>query len=62
VADPDELAERLVASIDGLGFETALGYRWTSPERMRERLVTFAAKQLGVDPGALRAADGGGGA
>jgi AcrR family transcriptional regulator len=54
-ADPDEVAERLVAFIDGLGFETALGYRWTSPERMHERLVEFAAQQVGVDPTALRA-------
>ena len=37
VAAPDEVADRLVALVDGLGFETALGYRWTSPERMRAR-------------------------
>jgi AcrR family transcriptional regulator len=54
-ADPDVVAARLVAFIDGLGFETALGYRWTSPERMHERLVEFAAQQVGVDPTALRA-------
>jgi AcrR family transcriptional regulator len=53
-ADPDEVAERLVAFVDGLGFETALGYRWTSPERMHERLVQFAAQQVGVQADALR--------
>jgi AcrR family transcriptional regulator len=53
---PDEVAERLVAFVDGIGFETALGYRWTSPERMHERVVEFAAEQLGVAPGALMAA------
>jgi AcrR family transcriptional regulator len=47
-APPDEVAERLVAFVDGVGFETALGYRWTSPERMHARVVEFAAEQLGV--------------
>jgi AcrR family transcriptional regulator len=55
-AEPAEVAERLVALVDGLGFETALGYRWTSPERMHDRLAAFAAEQLGVDAAALRAA------
>jgi AcrR family transcriptional regulator len=54
VAEPAEVAERLVACIDGLGFETAVGYRGTSPERMHARLAAFAAEQLGVDPDALR--------
>jgi AcrR family transcriptional regulator len=49
VADPDEVAERLIAQVDGFGFELLLGYSWTSPERMRERLFSFAAEQLGVD-------------
>src|SRR3954447_7886448 len=31
-AAPEEVAERLVAFVDGVGFETALGYPWTSPE------------------------------
>jgi AcrR family transcriptional regulator len=52
-ADPDEVAERLVAFIDGLGFETTLGYRWTSPERMHARLIEFAAEQLRVAPATL---------
>jgi AcrR family transcriptional regulator len=47
-AAPDEVAERLVAFVDGVGFETALGYRWTSPERMHARVAEFAAEQLGV--------------
>ena len=51
--DPDAVAERLVAFVDGVGFETALGYRWASPERMHERIVAFAAEQLGVAPVAL---------
>jgi AcrR family transcriptional regulator len=50
VADPDEVAERIVAFVDGVGFETALGYRWTSPERMHARIAAFAAEQLGVHP------------
>jgi AcrR family transcriptional regulator len=48
VAPPDEVADRLIALVDGLGFETALGYRWTSPERMHARVIAFAAEQLGV--------------
>ena len=52
-AAPAEVAERLVAFVDGVGFETALGYRWTSPERMHARVAAFAAEQLGVDPTAL---------
>jgi AcrR family transcriptional regulator len=53
VADADEVAVRLVALMDGLGFETALGYRWTSPARMHEALLAFAAEQLGVPRAAL---------
>jgi AcrR family transcriptional regulator len=48
VADPDEVAERLIALVDGLGFELLLGYSWTSPERMRERVDAFVAEQLGI--------------
>src|SRR4051812_18854032 len=47
-AAPGEVAERLVAFVAGVGFETALGYRWTPPERMHARVVAFAAEQLGV--------------
>jgi AcrR family transcriptional regulator len=53
VAAPDEVAERLVAFVDGLGFEAALGYSWTSPERMHARLVELAAEQLRIDPALL---------
>ena len=53
VCDPDEVAERLIAHVDGLGFELLLGYSWTSPERMRERLYGFAAEQLGIEGRAL---------
>ena len=53
VADPDEVAERLIAQVDGLGFELLLGYSWTSPERMRERLYGFTAEQLGVERAAF---------
>jgi AcrR family transcriptional regulator len=53
-ASPDEVAERLVAFVDGLGFETALGYSWTSPERMHARLAELAAEQLGIDLEDLR--------
>jgi AcrR family transcriptional regulator len=52
-AAPDEVAERLVAFVDGVGFETALGYRWTTPERMHARVVAFAAEQLGVSAESL---------
>jgi AcrR family transcriptional regulator len=57
VAPPGEVADRLVALVDGLGFETALGYRWTSPERMHARLVAFAAEQLGVPRDELEGTD-----
>ncbi len=53
VADPDEVAERLIALVDGLGFELLLGYSWTSPERMRERVDAFVAEQLGIGRDAL---------
>jgi AcrR family transcriptional regulator len=53
VAEPGEAAERLLAQVDGLGFELLLGYSWTSPERMRERLYEFAAEQLGIERRAL---------
>ncbi|MEA2228104.1 MAG: hypothetical protein QOF04_1734 [Solirubrobacteraceae bacterium] len=57
-AEPDEVADRLMAFGDGVGFETALGYGWTSPERMHERIVAFASEQLGVPPEALIEQDG----
>jgi AcrR family transcriptional regulator len=57
-APADEIAERLLAFVDGLGFETAVGYRWTSPERMHARLVELAAEQVGVAPAVLTDPDG----
>ncbi len=48
VGAPDEVAERISALADGLGFEAVIGYRWTSVERMRGLLLRFAASQLGV--------------
>ncbi len=53
VSDTDEVAERLIALVDGLGFELLLGYSWTSPERMRERVDAFVCEQLGVSRRAL---------
>ena len=53
VAAPDTVADRLIAVVDGLGFELLQGYSWTSPERMRERMHEFAAEQLGGSRAAL---------
>jgi AcrR family transcriptional regulator len=49
VADASVVAERLIALVDGLGFETVVGYSWTSAERMRSLLLDFASEQLSVD-------------
>jgi AcrR family transcriptional regulator len=54
VAAPDVVADRLIALVDGLGFELLQGYSWTSPDRMRERMHDFAAEQLGIPRAALR--------
>jgi hypothetical protein len=48
VTDPGVVAERLIAFVDGLGFEAAVAYEWATPERMRGLLLNFAAEQLGV--------------
>ena len=53
VSDPDEVAERIAALVDGIGFELLLGYSWTSPERMRERVDAFVSEQLGISRRAL---------
>jgi AcrR family transcriptional regulator len=53
VAAPDLVAERLIALVDGLGFETVVGYSWSTAERMRSLLVSFASEQLGLDPAVL---------
>lgn len=52
VAEPDEVADRLVALIDGLGLKAVVGVSQT-PERMRELLFRFAAEQLRVAYGDL---------
>jgi AcrR family transcriptional regulator len=48
VTDPDDVADRLLALVDGFGFELLLGYEWTSPERMRAKIQAFAAEQLRI--------------
>ncbi len=53
VAPADEVAERLIALVDGLGFDVVIGYRWSTPARMRRLLVPFAAEQLRIDPSHL---------
>jgi AcrR family transcriptional regulator len=53
VANPHLVAERLVALVDGLGFETVVGYSWATPARMRATLVQFVAEQLRIEPGEL---------
>jgi AcrR family transcriptional regulator/predicted RNA-binding Zn-ribbon protein involved in translation (DUF1610 family) len=47
-APGDEVAERLMAVVDALAFKTIVGYRWMSPDRMRELLLRFAAQELDV--------------
>jgi AcrR family transcriptional regulator len=47
VASVDEVADRMVALVDGLGLKAVVGVSW-SPERMREILFRFVAEQLGV--------------
>jgi AcrR family transcriptional regulator len=49
VAEPEIVAERLIAIVDGLGFETVIGYDWATAERMRALLVAFAAEQLSLN-------------
>lgn len=48
VAPPEEVADRLVAIVDGLGLKAVLGGPWMTPERMREILLRFAAEELQV--------------
>jgi AcrR family transcriptional regulator len=48
-AEPEVVAERLIALVDGLGFETVVGYDWATAERMRRLLTAFACEQLGLD-------------
>jgi hypothetical protein len=48
VASADEVADRLVALVDGLGLKAVVGGPWMTPERMREILLRFASEQLDV--------------
>jgi AcrR family transcriptional regulator len=58
VAAPDDVAERLIALVDGLSFKAVLGYRWMPPERMRQLIFDFAAEQLGLPHAELDRAPG----
>lgn len=48
-----DVADRLLALVDGFGFELMMGYEWTSPERMRTKMHAFAAEQLKISPNGL---------
>jgi AcrR family transcriptional regulator len=48
VVGADEVAERLIGLLDGMAFETVIGYSWTSPAHTRERVLDFAAEQLRI--------------
>lgn len=49
VAPVEEVADRLVALVDGLGVKAVLGSgSWTTPERMRAILLRFAADELRI--------------
>ena len=49
VAPVEEVADRLVALVDGLGVKAVLGSgSWMTPERMRAILLRFAADELRV--------------
>jgi AcrR family transcriptional regulator len=47
-AGAEEVADRLVGLVDGLGLKAVLGGSWMTPERMREILLRFSAEQLAV--------------
>ena len=52
-SEPEVVAERISAMVDGLCFRTVVGYSWTPLERVRGLLRVFACEQLGVDISAL---------
>jgi len=56
VAPVDQVADRLVALVDGLGIKAVLGGSWMTPERMRGILLRFAADELRVSHEALERA------
>ena len=53
VTDPDTVAVRLIAMVDGLSFRSVVGYSWMSLARVRDLLRAFACEQLGIEPDAL---------
>jgi len=50
VAEPEVVAERISAMVDGLCFRTVVGYSWTPLDRVRGLLRAFACEQLGIAP------------
>ena len=56
VAPVDQVADRLVALVDGLGIKAVLGGSWMTPERMREILLRSAADELRISYSALERA------
>lgn len=52
-ADPEAVAERLIAVVDGLSFRSVVGYSWMPLDHVREMLRSFACEQLGLDPSTL---------
>jgi AcrR family transcriptional regulator/transposase-like protein len=53
VADPEVVAERLVALHNGLSFKVALGRGGMPLAQAREVFAAFVAEQLGLEPAAL---------
>ena len=53
VADPDTVADRLIAMVDGLCFRSAVGYSWMALDHVRAMLRAFACEQLGIPAGML---------
>lgn len=48
---PRDAADRLTALLDGLGFETAVGYRHASTARMRHLVAGYLADEFGLTLG-----------
>jgi hypothetical protein len=53
VADALDVAERLIAIVDGLAFRTVVGYSWLPLPRVRILLRDFVCEQLGINPDEL---------
>ena len=53
VAAPNDVAERLIALVDGLCFRSVVGYSWMPLDHVRELLRAFACEQLGIASDAL---------